>query len=55
MTEKGKNIYLKKDGRWEGRYKKDRVGGKIKYGYIFGNTRLEVENRLLIIDNSNDE
>lgn len=42
----GKNIYLRKDGRWEGRYSKGRVNGKLKYGYIFGKTREEVEETL---------
>ena len=36
MPKQGKNIYLRKDERWEGRYIKERVNGKIRYGYVFG-------------------
>ena len=28
MSRRGDNIYLRKDGRWEGRYIKDRIDGK---------------------------
>ena len=44
---KGENIYLRKDGRWEGRYTKGRkVDGKIKYGYVYGKSYTEVRQRL---------
>ncbi|MDU5334641.1 tyrosine-type recombinase/integrase [Enterococcus sp.] len=44
---KGENIYLRKDGRWEGRYPKGRKSdGKIKYGYIYGKTYTEVKNKI---------
>lgn len=44
---KGENIYLRKDGRWEGRYSKGRkLNGKIKYGYIYGKTYTEVKQKL---------
>lgn len=33
MSRQGKNIYKRKDGRWEGRYIKCRIDGKAKYGY----------------------
>lgn len=46
MPKAGKNIYLRKDGRWEGRFVRDRVDGRIRYGYVFGKTREEVERRL---------
>ncbi|MFQ9511548.1 MAG: site-specific integrase, partial [Lachnospiraceae bacterium] len=37
MPRKGENIYLRKDGRWEGRYIKGRrPDGKIKFGSIYG-------------------
>lgn len=55
MAKTGKNIYLRKDGRWEGRFIKDRIDGKIKYGYVFGKTREEVENRLSDLKNQNKE
>lgn len=38
MPKRGLNIYKRKDGRWEGRYIKERIGKKIKYGYVFGKT-----------------
>ncbi|MGM0216070.1 tyrosine-type recombinase/integrase [Enterococcus sp. AZ109] len=44
---RGENIYKRKDGRWEGRYRKGRkLDGKIKYGYIYGKTFQEVKNRM---------
>ncbi|MDU5336688.1 tyrosine-type recombinase/integrase [Enterococcus sp.] len=44
---KGENIYKRKDGRWEGRYKKGyKSNGKIKYGYIYGKTFQEVRIKL---------
>ncbi|MDN6005217.1 MAG: site-specific integrase [Enterococcus sp.] len=44
---KGENIYLRKDGRWEGRYPKGRkINGKIKYGYVYGKTYSEVRQKL---------
>lgn len=46
MPKQGKNIYLRKDGRWEGRYQKGRMNGRIQYGYVFGKTYEDVENRL---------
>lgn len=44
---KGENIYLRKDGRWEGRYPKGRkLNGKIKYGYVYGKSYTEVKQAL---------
>ncbi|WP_438786630.1 tyrosine-type recombinase/integrase [Enterococcus sp. DIV0756] len=44
---KGENIYLRKDGRWEGRYPKGRkADGRIKYGYIYGKSYNEVKLKL---------
>ena len=44
---KGENIYKRKDGRWEGRYKKGyKPNGQIKYGYIYGKTFQEVRIKL---------
>ncbi|MGP5429063.1 tyrosine-type recombinase/integrase [Enterococcus malodoratus] len=44
---KGENIYLRKDGRWEGRYPKGRkCTGKIKYGYVYGKSYGEVRQKL---------
>lgn len=46
MPKKGKNIYLRKDGRWEGRYIKERIKGKARYGYVFGKSYEEASNKL---------
>lgn len=46
MPRQGKNIYRRKDGRWEGRYQKERINGKIRYGYVFGKTYAEAESKL---------
>lgn len=35
MPRTGENIYKRKDGRWEGCYIKERVGGKAKYGAVY--------------------
>lgn len=47
MLKQGKNIYLRKDGRWEGRYIKERVNGKTRYGYVFGKSYEEALNKLM--------
>lgn len=46
MARQGKNIYQRKDSRWEGRYIKGYSEGKIQYGYVFGRTYEEVKNKL---------
>ena len=46
MPRKGENIYKRKDGRWEGRYIRDRVNGKVKYGYVFAHSYKEVKIKL---------
>ena len=47
MPRVGKNIYRRKDGRYEGRYISGRdESGKAKYSYIYGKTSHEVEARL---------
>ncbi|MGH1846809.1 site-specific integrase [Enterococcus gilvus] len=44
---RGENIYKRKDGRWEGRYKKGyKADGRIKYGYIYAQTFQEVRTKL---------
>lgn len=44
MARKGENIYLRKDGRWEGRYIKGRKkSGKPLFGSIYGKTYSEVK------------
>lgn len=47
MSRKGENIYKRKDGRWEGRYIKDRtLDGKAIYGYIYSNSYKETKANL---------
>lgn len=47
MSKRGDNIHKRKDGRWEGRYKKERdVYGKVKYGSVYGKTYREVKDKL---------
>lgn len=54
MPRQEKNIYLRKDGRWEGRFIKERVDGKIHYGYVFGKTYEEVERNLNVASFENN-
>lgn len=45
---KGNNIRKRIDGRWEARYEKDRdENGRIIYGYCYGNTKEEAEEKKL--------
>lgn len=45
MPRKGENIYKRKDGRWEGRYKTETA----KYRSIYGKTYKEVKTKLLVL------
>ena len=49
MARKGENIYKRKDGRWEGRYK---FGfddfGKSKYRSVYGKSYKEVKDKLIL-------
>lgn len=50
MTKRGENIYLRKDGRWEGRYVKGkRPDGTTKFGYVYGQKYTDVKNALCIL------
>ena len=44
MSRRGENIYKRKDGRWEGRYKPDAFSGK--YKYVYAHTYKEVKEKL---------
>lgn len=47
MSKRGDNIHKRKDGRWEGRYKKGRtVNGNIQYGSVYGKSYREVKEKL---------
>ena len=56
MPRKGENIYKRKDGRWEGRFIKEHINGKAKYGYVFARSYKEVKEKLSYakINNSNN-
>lgn len=44
---RGENIYKRKDGRWEGRYKKGyKANGQIAYGYVYEKSYHEVRKKL---------
>ena len=45
MARQGANIYLRKDGRWEARYVKDRKNGKTCFGYVYGRSRQEAQEK----------
>ncbi len=47
MPRKGENIYKRKDGRWEGRYIKDRTDdGKAIYGYLYAYSYHELKEKM---------
>lgn len=47
MPRRGENIYKRKDGRWEGRYMKQRsLDGKANYGYVYGKSYKEAKRKL---------
>ena len=46
MPRKGENIYKRQDGRWEGRYIRERIDGKAKYGYVFAHSYKDVKIKL---------
>ena len=47
MPKRGENIYKRKDGRWEGRYIKNRThSGKAVYGYVYAHSYKEIRLKL---------
>lgn len=53
MPRKGENIYKRKDGRWEGRYKSGiRSNGSTQYSSVYGKTYTEVREKLYKLRNS---
>lgn len=46
MARRARNIYKRKDGRWEGRYIKERINGKAKYAAVYAKTYTEVKEKL---------
>lgn len=55
MPKTGENIYKRKDGRWEGRYAKERVNGKLKYGAVYAKSYREVKRKLEEAKNAQKE
>lgn len=50
MARRGENIYLRKDGRYEGRYIKGRKeNGQVIQGYIYGRQYSEVKRKMLVL------
>lgn len=47
MGKIGLNIYKRKDGRYEGRYKKGRSHNKLIYGYVYAKTKKDAVRKLL--------
>ena len=48
MAKRGENIYKRKDGRWEGRYKNGfKADDTVKYSSIYGKTYTDVRNILI--------
>lgn len=53
MARRGENIYKRKDGRWEGRYKQGCDSyGKAKYRSIYAKSYQEVKSKLSLLKNS---
>lgn len=55
MAKRGDNIHKRKDGRWEGRYKKGRYpDGSIQYGSVYGKSYAEAKKKLenILADNT---
>ncbi len=51
MPRRGENIHKRKDGRWEGRYVKQRdLSGKATYGSVYAKSYLEVKRKLTEIN-----
>lgn len=49
MARKGENIYKRKDGRWEGRYRIPQVlGTKTSYRSVYGHSYREVREKLIL-------
>lgn len=47
MSRRGENIHKRKDGRWEGRYRRGRDdNGRIIYGFVYGKTYREAKEKL---------
>lgn len=55
MARRGENIYKRKDGRWEGRYKMGYDSyGKTKYRSVYARSYQEVKSKLSLLKNSSE-
>lgn len=53
MARRGENIYHRKDGRWEGRYKSGyKENGQAKYRSVYGHSYTEVKQKLAVLKTS---
>ena len=56
MPRKGENIRKRKDGRWEGRFKRGiKEDGTIDYGSVYGKSYKEVKDKLLLAKHSQEK
>ena len=56
MPRKGENIRKRKDGRWEGRFKRGvKENGTIDYGSVYGKSYKEVKDKLLLAKHSQEK
>lgn len=56
MSRTGENIYKRKDGRWEGRYIKEReISGKAVYGYVYAKSYRDVKEKLTQVKTSSEK
>jgi len=46
MSKRGENIYKRKDGRWEGRYKTVKPNGQVKYASVYAKSYTAVKEKL---------
>lgn len=53
MSKRGENIYKRKDGRWEGRYKTVKPDGQIKYISVYAKTYTAVKEKLQVCQRDN--
>ena len=56
MPRRGENIYKRKDGRWEGRYRvTNQMSGKTQYRSVYGKSYQEVKQKLLVFKTQSEK
>lgn len=53
MSRRGMNIYKRKDGRWEGRIQKGKIGGTRHYQSVYGTSYAEVKKKMECMKKNN--